>query len=170
MIGFMVIGAPRSGTAWCSNWLTTERTLCLHDALFEHDLESLDSLRCDRTLGLADTGIWAFPDFLAKHPAKKVILHRDPYEVDASLKRAGLPEVGLTALAALQKIEGLHVDWQVLFDAPALIHQWLFGTYHHDKVRHAALRKLNVQVDFEKVDPDPTVCRRLIERMQADQR
>lgn len=171
MIQFMILGAPRSGTAWAANWLTTERTLCLHDMLFTHTIEDLDVLACNRVLGLADTGLMFFPDWLRSHPAKKVILHRDPKEITTSLKRAGMEVMRFDWRAKLNDINGMHVDWKVLFEGPEIIHHHLFGKeYPFDQERHAVLAKLNVQADFEKIDPDPVVTRRMLERMRMDER
>ena len=167
MISFMVIGAPRSGTAWASNWLTTERTLCLHDVLFSHDLEQVDSLPHDRILGLADTGLSLQPDWVKAHPARKVILHRDQKEIEQSLARAGLPSRRINWAAQLHELDGLHVPWTTLFDAPHVIHAYLFGnTIPMDHERHRLLAKLNVQADFEKVDPDPVVTYKMIQRFE----
>jgi hypothetical protein len=168
VISFMVIGAPRSGTAWAANWLTTERTLCLHEALFEHYIEDLDALPHGRLLGLADTGLSLFPQWLMNHPAKKVILHRPRREIERSLRRAGLPYSGtVNWVQKLHAIEGLHVEWDALFKAPRTIHEYLFGdSIPFDQERHALLSRFNVQADFEKIDPDPAVCRRLVAKLQ----
>lgn len=165
----MVIGAPRSGTAWASNWLTTEKTLCMHEVLFTHAPEDLDKVPCDRTLGVADTGLMLFPEWVAAHPAKKVILHREPRHIMASLRRAGLEDAWQDWPRLLRSLPGLHVKWDVLFKDPAKITRHLFDS-EPDMVRHALLAKLNVQADFEKIDPDPAVTRRLIERMRMDER
>ena len=165
----MVLGAPRSGTAWASNWLTTEKTLCMHELLFTHTPEQLDQVPCDRTLGLADTGLALFPEWLEAHPAKKVILHRDIRQINASLNRAGIPSPHHDWTGLLKGINGLHVKWDVLFKDPAQITRYLFEE-EPDMARHALLAKLNIQADFEKVDPDPVVTRRLLERMRMDER
>jgi hypothetical protein len=168
-IEFMVIGAPRSGTAWCANWLTTQDTLCLHDMLFRHTPEDLDKIPCTRTLGLADSGLWRFPEWVAAHPAKKVILHRRDSEIRDSLRRAGLPDVDPGCWRALHDMVGLHIDWRVLFDGPEMVHHYLFGNKPVDLERHTLLTHLNVQADFEKIDPDPAVTRKLLERMRVAQ-
>lgn len=169
-IEFMVIGAPRSGTAWAANWLTTEKTLCLHDALFRHTPEDLDKIQCSRALGLADSGLWHFPEWVAAHPAKKVILHRKECEIAASLKKAGFPPLHANCWQALHDMVGLHIDWRVLFEGPEMVHHYLFGNTPFDLERHTLLTKLNVQADFEKIDPDPAVTRQLLERMRSDPR
>lgn len=170
MISFMILGAPRSGTTWASNWLTSERTLCLHDPMFTHQLEDLDKLPHDRPLGVADTGLALYPSWVNEHPARKVILHRDPEQIEDSLRRAGLPKTPRSIDWSLQlrEIDGLHVEWTVLFNAPGIIHHWLFGdAFPFDETRHALLTKLNVQVDFEKVDPDPVACGAMVDRFNA---
>ena len=169
-IAFMIIGAPRSGTAWAANWLTTDRTLCLHEVLFNRKPEEVDQIPCSRVLGLADTGLWHFPEWVAAHPAKKVILHRRDSEIQDSLKRAGFPYLDGRYWHALHDMQGLHIDWRVLFDGPEMVHHYLFGDTPFDPERHALLTKLNVQADFEKIDPDPVVTRALLERMRSDAR
>ena len=52
VIEFMVLSAPRSASTWAANWLTTEKTLCLHDPVLEHYPEDLDRIPCDRVLGV----------------------------------------------------------------------------------------------------------------------
>lgn len=170
MIEFMVLGAPRSGTAWAANWLTTERTLCLHDVLFDCDLDDVDKVPCDRKLGVADTGLGLFPDWVKKHPARKVVLRRDLRQINKSLREAGLQEIQAEWYRRLYNLTGpevMHVEWNVLFEGPEIIHHHLFGnSIPFDGARHALLARLNVQVDFEKVDPDPLVARKMILRVQ----
>lgn len=164
----MVIAGPRSGTAWAANWLTTEKTLCWHDPLFTVALDALDSVQDDaRPLGIADTGIWNFLDYLRGHPARKVVLHRKTSEINDSLRAAGLPAMAPGFEQSLACIEGLHVPWRHLFDAPDVIHEYLFGT-EPDWRRHALLKTLNVQADFEKINPDPHVTRRMLQRMRGE--
>lgn len=159
MIDFMIIAAPRSGTAWAANWLTTETSLCLHDPLFEHSIETWDSIPCDRCLGVACTGSAIFPAFLRKHPARKVVLHRDIGEVNQSLHQMGLSSLNVAIWTeALRNVEGLHVDWRSLWRNPRAIWEQLMDT-PFDVNRHRLLTKLNVQMDFEAVKPDPVVVR-----------
>lgn len=169
MISFMVIGAPRSGTAWAANWLTTEKAICWHEPLFTRHLDDLDQEIVGRPLGIADTGIALFPGYLKTHPAKKVILHRNVTEINQSLERMGLAKLDHHWPQCLHDIDGLHVDWHVMFDSPGIIHHYLFGT-EPDYRRHSVLRRLNVQADFQKIDPDPKVVRQLLERMHRDER
>lgn len=176
MIDFMIIGAPRSGTAWAANWLTNGADMCWHDPLFTIPLEELDTrivANPGGNVGIADTGIWRFPEYLANHKARKVILHRSIVKVNDSLERSGLPPIsGPEVWSALYNLEGVHCNWDVLFAQPDFIYFNLFRRHMSDYEyrRHELLTKLNVQVDFEKVDPDPEVTRRLLERMRTDVR
>lgn len=167
MIDFMIIAAPRSGTAWAANWLTTERTLCLHDPLFERHYSEIEDLaEPGREFGVACTGLANFPEWLKSHPAKKVILQRRPDQVNAACDSLGLPPVPQEFFDNLMKIDGLHVPWTWLFNKPENIHRYLFGDRPFDARRHQLLASLNVQRDFEQIRPNKAATRRLIEEMQ----
>lgn len=165
----MVIAAPRSGTAWAANWLTTESSLCLHDPLFEHHLDSWDQILSSRRLGVACTGVALFAEYLRTHTAKKVVLHRDLKEINASLELMGLWPLTAQWQGALEQVEGLHVDWRELLDNPEPIWTHLMDS-PFDQARHAILRKFNVQMDFEKVNPNPVTVQRLFASFASLQR
>ena len=142
MLSFMLLAAPRSGTAWAANWLTTDTTLCLHEPLARWSIKQLDCIESDKTLGIACTALARFPDFVNAHPAPKVILHRDSREVCESMVALKVP--GSYDFAALDRIEGMHCDWRQLFDDPAPIYQHLLGK-PFDAERHFELAAMNVQ-------------------------
>lgn len=138
----MLLAAPRSATAWASNWLTTDRTLCLHDPLARWSLDELDKRWFkNRVLGIACTASALLPN-INEHVSRKVILHRDPREVRESMEQLGIP--GDYDFKALDRIEGRHYDWQQLFDDPASIYEFLLRL-PFDAERHAELTALNVQ-------------------------
>lgn len=142
MIEFMLLAAPRSATAWASNWLTTDRSLCLHDPLNRWTLEELDQRRFKhRVLGIACTVSALLPN-INEHAARKVILHREPGEVRESMDRLHIQ--GNYDFAALDKVEGRHYDWRQLFEDPAPIYEYLLR-YPFDAERHEELRGMNVQ-------------------------
>lgn len=141
MIEFMLLAAPRSGTAWAANWLTTDRSLCLHDPLIRFTIAELDQRRGARLLGIACTASALLKD-INQHSARKVVLHRNPQEVRESM--AHLRIRGSYDFAALDKVEGRHYDWEQLFEDPAPIYEFLLGT-PFDVERHHELRGLNVQ-------------------------
>lgn len=142
MIEFMLLAAPRSATAWAANWLTTDRSLCLHDPLNRWTLEELDQrwLR-QRCLGIACTASALLPD-INQHPARKVVLHREPREVRESMERLHIH--GSYDFAALDRIQGRHYDWRQLFDDPAPIYEYLIRQ-PFDAERHEELVGMNVQ-------------------------
>ncbi|CAB4121183.1 hypothetical protein UFOVP154_42 [uncultured Caudovirales phage] len=163
MIEFMVIGLPRSGTTWAANWLTTDERLCLHDPLAYCHHTELDAIKYEGSLGLSCTAIGAFPEWLNDHPASKVILHRDPVEVIASLDKIGMH--GYQPID-LDKINGLHVEWTDLFNAPDRIYRHLFGKVCN-KFRHAQLVQMNVQPAFDKVVIEQTAVQKYLQSLSA---
>lgn len=148
----MVLSAPRSGSTWVSNWLTTEGSLCLHDPVLSHSPEDLDALPCDRMLGLSCTGLGLLPDFVNAHPARKVIIHRDFKEVNRSLLAIGLSPLPRSWEEALYKLDGKHVDFRDLFRSTtaAEIYQFLTGR-PFDSARHSNLTRMHIDPEFGRV-------------------
>lgn len=167
MIDFMIIAAPRSGTAWAANWLTDSHSFCHHDPLFERHYSELDAIEPDgRVMGVACTGLANFPEFLKGHPARKVILHRRPDQVNDACMSLGFPPVPMQLFKNLENIDGLHVPWTYLFAKPEHIHRFLFGDRPFDARRHQLLVGLNVQRDLEQIKPNLAATRRLVEEMR----
>lgn len=161
MIEFMIIGAPRSGTTWCSNWLTDALRHCLHDPLYDHHYEDFDAITIgSKRIGVACTGLALFPDWVIQHPAKKVILHREPREVNEALRAEGLQKCPAALFKGLAAIAGLHVQWTDLFRAPLEIWQHLF-TDPFDSDRHALLCSMNVQSHWRARVQNPQVIERI---------
>lgn len=165
MISFMVIAAPRSATTWTSNWLTTDTSLCLHDPLWRWHYSDLDAIESSKTLGIACTGIALFPEWVNAHPARKVILHRDMKEVDASLENIGLTPISSHWEGVLDKIRGIHLDWTDVFENPKHIYEYLLDR-PFDAERHEQLREMNVQPAFAKLSIDRGATSRLIRELE----
>jgi hypothetical protein len=166
MIEFMVIAPPRCATTWAANWLTTDDTLCLHDPLFERHYSELDSINSRKTLGVSCTGLWIWSKWLNEHPARKVILHRDISEVNASLEAIGLEPIAMNTDDRLNMINGIHVDWTDVFDKPKSIYEFLLQK-DFDAERHAELRKIEMQPNFMGLTINKNVTRRLMEEMRS---
>lgn len=164
-IQFMVLGAPRSATTWTSNWLTTDTTLCLHDPLWRIAYQDLDAVASEKKLGIACTGIALFPEWVNAHPARKIVLHRDFAEIDKSLEAIGLTACSQAWEGVLQKIDGVHLNWQDLFERPKAIYEYLLDK-PFDADRHAALREINMQPAFAKLSIDRTATQRLIRELE----
>lgn len=156
----MVIGLPRSGTAWAANWLTTDTTLCLHDPLAKYHHTELDGLVSDKRLGVACTGLWMHPEWLNAHPARKVILHRDLAAINRSLDALGVEPLRNQNLG---HIHGMHVPCDALWDDPEPIWQHLTGL-PMDWQRHNLLASLNVQIAFDRTPVDQAIVKRYLEQ------
>jgi len=163
----MVLSAPRSASTWVANWLTTDKTLCLHDPILEHKPEELDFLACDRMLGVSCTGLALLPDFVNAHPAKKVVLHRDMSEVDESLCSIGLTPLGISWRHALKNISGLHCYYDDVFDPIRAkpMYEYVTGL-PFDAARHAQLIDMHVEPNFEKIRIVPDRARSFRERVE----
>lgn len=168
MVKFMVLSAPRSASTWVANWLTTERTLCLHDPILEHTPEALDALPCDRMLGVACTALALLPELINAHAARKVVVHRDLSEVNQSLTTLGLSSLGPVWVKALERIHGFHVYYEDLFDQfiAARVYEHL-TELPFDGPRHALLRDMYVEPHFDKVKILPERVKAFRERLEA---
>jgi len=165
-VQFMVIAAPRSGTTWAANWLTTDRSICLHDPLWDHHYEELDNIRPSggKMLGVSCTGLFLFPKWLNNHPARKVILHRPLDEINVSLEGIGLPPVSQREYDGLDDIAGMHVDWRTMWDDPRVMYEYLLQR-PFDQERHKLLKSIEMQPDFEGLTINPGVTRRLMNEL-----
>ncbi len=167
MIEFMVLSAPRSASTWAANWLTTEKTLCLHDPVLEHAPEDFDQIPADRTLGVACTGLALLPGFLRLHPARKVIIHRPMDEIDQSLESIGLTKLGTQWLSALDAIGGYHVFYGDLFNPKEAAGIYEFLTKQpFDAARHEQLVAMHVEPQFERIKLKPDRARAFRDRIQ----
>jgi hypothetical protein len=153
MIDFMVTGMPRSGTTWVANWLTTDDTLCIHDPMYKYHFEELDAIESDKRLGISCTALWRTPDLLAKHPARKLIIHRLLNEVNDSLaNEMGVPTITEEQAESLSSIYGMHVYFPDLFN-PVIakeIYEYLLEK-PFDAERYAYLVEMNVQPNFDNL-------------------
>lgn len=168
MIQFMIIAAPRSGTAWAANWLTTDATTCLHDPLLRWTRGELAHLQSPKTLGVACTGLGLFTDYVNDHPARKIVLRRDLDEVDASLAHIGMTPCGKQWEGVLEQIHAVHVDWQDLFrpDRAKMIYEYLLDR-PFDAERWAVLREMNVQANFGELSINRAATASLMNELRA---
>jgi len=160
MMRFFVIGAPRSGTAWCANWLTDNGIVCHHDPLWDYHYSQFDDLPGEN--GIACTGMALFPDWLNNHPAPKVILHRAPWEIQASLQALGFPSCKQVLFDNLWRVRGMHVDWRWLFSRNAIeIHRHL-KIGEMNMRRWNMLKDMRVTANYWQRKQNPHVLERLI--------
>lgn len=166
----MIIGLPRSGTTWASNWLSTQGAHCEHDPLYTSHYSDwdrqADEMRddpADFPVGVSCTGIWRWPLWVNAHPARKVILHRNAAEVQNSLTQQGL-ELPIDERHAEQlwDIEGLHVPWCDLFDpvkAEAIWQHLVDDEF--DPARHEQLAAIQMQPNVAALTIDFPLQQRL---------
>lgn len=163
----MIIGLPRSGTTWAANWLTSDRSLCVHDPLHVNHYQDWDRVNwgspAGHKNGVSCSGIWRWPAWVNAHPAKKLILHRDIAQVERSLSRIGLG--GLVKpgdVTALSQFKGMHVDWSELFDPQRAQVMWeyLIGD-GFSASRHYHLRQMKIEPKFDSLHIDMELQHRL---------
>lgn len=168
MLKFIIAAAPRSGTAWCANWLSGEK-LCLHDPMWDHHYEDLNGL--GNVWGIACTGIAYFHDWVNRQSCPKLILHRPRAEIDCALAQIGLPPVSSELIASLWQIHGCHIDWRDLFNEKeaAKIHSFLnMGAFRAD--RYELLRNFRVTSEFHQRRQNPMVVERLAAELEGQKR
>src|ERR1700677_3002898 len=156
MISFMVLSAPRSGSTWASNWLTTEWQLCIHDPVLDTSIEHLDCLPHTRRYGLACTGLPLLVDWVNARECPKVILHRSLKEVNQSLKRIGLTPLPSAWDGVLERLAGWHVHYSDLFKTNHARALWtyLLPDEPFDAERHALLSQMHIDPHFPRVAVD----------------
>lgn len=146
MIDFMVIGLPRSGTAWLANLLTTDTSICLHEAFIDKTLEQLDVVGYFGKLGISETSAIFHTEKINAHPAKKLIVERNVLPINHSLVRIGLPMIPNTFVQLLEQIDGYRIKYQDIFNYEIMSKAY---EYLLDKKlsyeRHRLLVNLNVQ-------------------------
>ncbi len=167
----MVLGGPRSATTWVANWLTTERTMCLHDPLLEYNRRQLDIMTIPgKQIGIACTSTLLFPEWYTKHPARKILLYREPDEVNRSLEALGLPVLDVPAhngrvhVAVKAGIQIWH--WEAVFaqDTARQIWEHLMPHEPFDLYRHDLLTQFNVQPHWRRLPVSKDAVMDLVKR------
>lgn len=158
MIDFMVLGGPRSGTTWAANWLTTDTTFCLHDPLVEYTRGQLDIMTIPgRRIGFSCTSSILFPDWVLKHPARKILLWRDIDEVNESLLKLGLRQLDKSEHYKRMLVFIDHKipvwDYKDLFSPIEAKKIWkkLLPNVPFDPYRHDLLTGMNIQPQFNRL-------------------
>jgi len=146
MIDFMVLGLPRSGTAWLANLLTTDDSYCRHEAFWKSTLVQLDLIDAPGKFGVSETSGYSIPDVLNDHPARKLIVTRSLNEINKSLKSLNLPEMTNDHFDALNSIQGYRIDFNDLFvfNKMAKAYNFLLDK-ELSSCRHSMLCDMNVQ-------------------------
>ncbi len=105
---FIILGLPRSRTAWLSTFLTYDPWTCGHDILKGiYTKTDLRDFFMRPYTGASDTGLIEYLNVLRPLDLKVVIVLRPVQEVEKSLKSLGLPSdsLFLSYLENLLKVE-----------------------------------------------------------------
>lgn len=160
MIDFMVLSLPRSGSTWVANWLTTDRSLCLHDPF-------ADSLppwpKYGRTLGISCTGSYLMPEFLRRQDCPIAVIERDPGDCDASLKTLGAPPITAHMKRMLEQVNGRRWSFADLWNETKAREMWAFllPEIAFDAPRYRLLGAMQIQPRVGKVTYDVGVLKQL---------
>jgi hypothetical protein len=172
-IRFMVLGGPRSATTWAANWLTTDTTFCLHDPLLEYTKRNLDILTIPgKEVGISCTSTLLFPEWFLKHPARKIILYREPEEVNLALEALGLAKLDIAAhngrVHGAVKA-GIELwNWDAVFDKWAARQIWKHLLPHvpFDEYRHDLLTQFNIQPQWRRLPVGKEAVAAHVKRVQ----
>ncbi len=146
-MGFLILGLPRSRTAWLANFFTYGGLRCMHEGL--NGCRSVDEYlsKFDGSVGDASTGLatfqyerW-FPEGL-----RTIVIDRDvdravqygkhTYDVDLSDEMSELA-------VRLEGIDALHVDFDDIDDSLQEMWEYITDT-PYDKGRAELMVRLNV--------------------------
>lgn len=163
MIDFAVVGLPRSGTTWLANWLTTDRSLCLHDPFSNSLPETWDA--GDKRLGISCTGAYLMPGWLESLSCPLVVIERDPAACDVSLQAMGLPTTW-PLLRSFKAAKGRRWRFDDIWDEVKARELWAFllPGIAFNAPRYRLLREMHVQPHMDKWKPDPAIVAELQRR------
>ena len=153
MIDFAVFALPRSGTAWLANWLTTDKSLCLHDPFAASMPEHWEA---NGRFGIACTGSYLFPKWLATLDCPIAVIERDPGECAASLRAHDLPDDVTALKRALDATDGRRWRFGDLWNEDKARDLWAFllPGIAFDAQRYRLLRSLRVETKTRTADMD----------------
>lgn len=159
---FLIVGLPRSRTAWLSTAATAERTICFHEptAWLDRWEDIFDKVWMERAsrdyVGIADHGLgFHLPEIIRRAGPRTLIVERPIAEVDASLARMGLPPSNFCALLhkalAYQHTLIRRVSYASLQSTSVVVAclRWLAPGARFDAERIMELQAMNVQVDLD---------------------
>jgi hypothetical protein len=167
VIDFIVLGLPRSATTWLSVWLTTERSLCLHDPFSTALPEEWH--RDARRFGISCTGAYLFPKWLARHECPVAIIERDGETVDAALARL-FGSADTSALrAALAQVDGRRFAFESLWHEDNARDLWAFllPGVPFDAMRYRQMTQIQIQPHLGKWRFDPRIAHEMHRREAA---
>ena len=160
---FLIVGLPRSRTAWLSVFMTAAGSICYHEPIGGirdiSDIEAIYKSDYYKFVGISDSGLGFFLDWILKNiQPRTLIVERDLVEVDESMDLLGFPRTNATELlsAELQKFkEHSSVMW-VPYEALNVkrvmqkIYWHLMPGQPFDEERYELLAKMHIECDVEE--------------------
>jgi hypothetical protein len=146
MIDFMVLALPRSGTAWAANLLTTDTSLCIHEAFMDHSIDDLDTRSYDGMLGIAETSAFIRVDELNLHSAKKLIIDRPFDEINKSIAELGFKAMPSYSADLMIQLKGYRIAYKDLFNYEIMSEAYYYLLRKElNQKRHKMLCQMNIQ-------------------------
>ena len=146
MIDFMVLALPRSGTAWVSNLLTTDTSLCIHEAFMDHSINDLDARSYDGMLGIAETSAFTKVDEINQHSAKKLVIERPLNEVNESIAKLGFKAMPSYSADLMIQLKGYRIAYKDLFNYEIMAEAYYYLLRKElNQERHKMLCQMNIQ-------------------------
>ena len=167
MMDFIVLGLPRSGTTWIANWLTTDRTLCMHDP-FSYGMPETWA-RDERRFGISCTMAHFFPDWLERFDCPVAVIERDTMACMVSLDEMGLgndTKRMSVIKASIDRVYGRRWQFDDLWNEETARNLWdfLLPGISFDTLRYRQLRNMQVQPYMPRWEMKPGV----FESMRGD--
>jgi hypothetical protein len=166
----MVLGGPRSATTWAANWLTTDRTVCLHDPLLEYTPDQLNRITFPggKRFGISCTSATLYPEWINSVKCPKVVLFREVNEINNSLRGLGLVELighrHLARLAAVEKAMFVPYEWLFMPRTAEHIAKHLGTPW--DAVRHDVLKQMRVEPMWRHLNVGREAATQLVQRIK----
>ena len=154
MIDFMVLALPRSGTAWVANLLTTDTSLCIHEAFMDHSINDLDNRSYNGMLGIAETSAFIKVDELNLHSAKKLVIERPFNEVNESIAKLGFKAMPSYSDDFMIQLKGYRIAFKDLFNYDIMAEAYYYLLRKElNQERHRMLCQMNIEntVAIERV-------------------
>jgi hypothetical protein len=160
---FAIAALPRSGTTWASIWLM-DGALCLHDPLATMTTADLAQYNPGRRWGIACTGIWLFPEFLAQAKCPVVLLDNNIESIQLSLSRIGFAPLQMELVERFDLLNYPRFETSDMFedeDVAEEIWNTLRPDQPMDHERWRLLREIQAEPDFSFLKFDEKHVRKL---------
>lgn len=158
---FLIVGLPRSRTAWLSVLCTTSESICYHDAIegIRELPQLIERYKSDfyKHIGLADIGLGFFLGWILEHISPRtLIVDRDPSDVTEEMVKMGLPRTNYADLMHERLLPFkdhplvMWVPYEALDKKRVIekIYWHLMPGHAFDEERYEQLAKMNITTDF----------------------